>query len=169
MRYPYRNPWFQDDTRTGLVMPRGAGTFWGLGGPRTSQDLRHDRSKTILLVEVAEAAAPIWSEPRDIVIDPSNPKKDLGWHWRSTFFRNQKDKCCMAVFADGGVRYVPQRIADEELWFPFSGQGPEPTWRAAWYELLFTPPICRVLTPAVVFSVIAAAGVAIVLHRAVQR
>src|SRR5262245_41228997 len=21
MRYPYRNPWFQDDTRTGLVMP----------------------------------------------------------------------------------------------------------------------------------------------------
>src|SRR5262249_17393607 len=74
-----------------------------------------------------------------------------------------------AVFADGVVRYVPQRIDDEELWFLFSGQGPEPTWRAAWYELLFTPPICRVLTPAVVFSVIAAAGVAIVLHRAVQR
>src|SRR5262249_54181324 len=122
MRYPYRNPWFQDDTRTGLVMPRGAGTFWGLGGPRPRQDPRHDRSKTILFIEVAEAAAPIWSEPRDIVIDPSNPKKDLGWHWRSSFFRNQKDKCCMAVFADGVVRYVPQRIADEELWFLFSGQ-----------------------------------------------
>src|SRR5262249_18122113 len=24
MRYPYSNRWFQDDTRTGLVMPRGA-------------------------------------------------------------------------------------------------------------------------------------------------
>lgn len=117
---PFRHRWsYKAETLTGVVIPRGPGTFWGDGGKRTLKDVKGDPARTILLVEVAEDAAPVWTEPRDLRFDPENPRNGLGWHWPTGF---SGERSCFAIFADGKVRLLSGLLSDEQLRGLFSGE-----------------------------------------------
>lgn len=162
-RNPYAHPWFAYDSgRTGVVMPRGAETFWGEGGRRSMADVKGDPRRTILLIEVDENHAPYWSEPRDLAFDSKEPRKGLHWHWQYGFVR---ERGCFALFADGRVRMISEYISDDELRQLFSGESTA-SLKLNWHEAMFQLPQHGLLiAPSLVIALAASIGGLAVLRK----
>ena len=77
----------------------------GLRGTRI-RDVRDGTSRTLLLVEVDDTEATIWTKPDDYEWDKQNPTAGLGHIWPGYF---------MATLADGSVRRVPISIGNDSL------------------------------------------------------
>jgi Protein of unknown function (DUF1559) len=159
---PYSHPWSAYDSgRTSVVMPRGRGTFWGEGGRRTIADIKGDPARTILLIEVDEGHAPFWSEPRDLIVDPDEPRKGLGWRWQCGFM---KERGCSALFADGQVLMISEHISDDQLRCLFSGESTGPL-SLNWHQAMFQLPHGWLIAPSLAIAFAASLGGSAVLRK----
>jgi Protein of unknown function (DUF1559) len=79
-------------------------------------DITDGTSQTILLVDVEEADAVIWTKPDDLKLDPKSPAKGLSPRFgdRYTF-----------LFADASVQFVSKKIDKAMLWALFTKSGGE--------------------------------------------
>ena len=83
---------------------------------RFPTDIPDGTSNTILLVEVEDDAAVIWTKPDDLKLDPKDPHKSLGGKDRPYF---------VVAFCDGSVRQIPKKIDKATLWAYFTRNGGE--------------------------------------------
>ncbi|GEM_PF-3421385 len=141
----YASHFFSSDGQklAGVVMPRGPGTFWGAGEQRTLKSLKGDPSRTILLIEVDEKHAPIWTEPRDLIVDPANPRQGIGWHWRQGLV---SERTCFALFADGRIRNISAAIDNERLRSLFAGESTD-SLTLNWREAISQTSAGRIIVP----------------------
>jgi hypothetical protein len=79
-------------------------------------DIPDGTSNTILLVEVEDDAAVIWTKPDDLKLDLKDPLKGLGGKDRAYF---------LAAFCDGSVYQLPKKIDKEKLAAYFTRNGNE--------------------------------------------
>lgn len=147
----------------GFAMPRGPKTFWGETGQRTAKDFKRDPTTIVLLVEVAETEELVWTAPRDLQFNPENPKKGLGWHWHLGRFSNERG--CLALFADGSVRMIPEFIDDDYLRRLFDPEAELTASSLTWSEMFLRKPVDGVLLPALGISIVALLGLIIVGDR----
>ena len=73
-------------------------------------------SNTIFLVEVADDRAVIWTKPEDLNVDPAKPKEGLA---------NRRGEHFIALFVDGSVRSISQKIDPKTLHGLFTRNGAE--------------------------------------------
>ncbi|MBN1911742.1 MAG: DUF1559 domain-containing protein [Pirellulales bacterium] len=92
--------------RANYVVPVGPGTVfeglkaWGF------RDIRDGTSNTILLLEVDDQHAVVWTKPDDWSFDPKDPKKGLGGFYEEGF---------LASLCDGSVRTFSLKLDAETL------------------------------------------------------
>jgi hypothetical protein len=70
------------------------------------QQITDGTSNTILIVEAHPKSAAIWTKPDDLVIDPTNPAKEL---------RGQPNDGFSCLFADGSARFIKASIDAKTL------------------------------------------------------
>jgi hypothetical protein len=111
------NPKLAADGKTTFVAPvHPTAIFTGdVQGSRIA-DITDGTSNTILLVDVDDDAAVIWTKPDDLKLDPKNPAKSLS---------TRHDDRYLFVFADGSVRFVPKKIDKDTLNALFTKAGGE--------------------------------------------
>jgi prepilin-type processing-associated H-X9-DG protein len=80
------------------------------------KDITDGLSLTVLLVDVDDADAVIWTKPDDLKLDPKNPAKSL--------IARHSDKFQL-VFADGSVQLISKKIDKNTLWALFTRAGGE--------------------------------------------
>ena len=80
------------------------------------QDIRDGTSKTIMVVEVDDDRAVIWTKPQDLEWDSDQPTAGLGHIWSDTFF---------AALADGSCRRISLSVGSETLRGLFTRNGGE--------------------------------------------
>lgn len=97
-------------------MPVGNGAAFSAERPTKLEDIKDGASKTIMVVEVDEQHAVIWTQPEDWPFDPQAPAKGLG-----RFF----DRGFHAAFCDGSVRFLPKTIDEKTLKALFTRAGGE--------------------------------------------
>lgn len=127
---------------TCFVAPLGKETVWGVAEGRRARDttngtingetitfvvdtegrrfrdITDGMSNTILLVEVDDDHAVIWTKPDDYEYDPKQPKAKLGGHFEGGFY---------ALLADGSVHFFSlTEIPDATLRAMFTYAGGEP-------------------------------------------
>lgn len=92
----YRHPFSQADSgRTNYLLPVGNGAAFSADMPTTFRDIRDGTSYTIMVVEVDDQQAAIWTKPDDWAFDPEDPTRGLGRFYPSD---------PMAAFFDGSVQ-----------------------------------------------------------------
>jgi len=97
------------------VVPVGPQTvFSGREGTKL-EDITVGPAETILLVEVGDEQAVVWTRPEDLPFDPDQPAKGLGGPFPGGF---------NATFCDGSVRFIklPQDPGDLRALFTRAGQ-----------------------------------------------
>jgi hypothetical protein len=103
--------------KTTYLVPRGKETMFP---PETTgiriQDITDGTANTIMLVDVADERAVIWTKPDDIEIKPEEPQKGLAARARDAF---------QVLFADGSVHMLPKDIDKKTLWALFTIAGGE--------------------------------------------
>jgi prepilin-type processing-associated H-X9-DG protein len=104
--------------KTVYVVPVGKDTIFPPRpkGIRFPADIPDGTSNTILIVEVDDADAVIWTKPADLRYDPKNPFKGL---------RGKKTGSFNAAFADGSVRAIRRTIGLPTLRALFTRNGGE--------------------------------------------
>lgn len=88
------------------------------GGPKGTSftDITDGTSNTIMLVQVDDEHAVIWTKPDDWKIAPANPLKGLRVHGSDKF---------LTLFADGSVRTLPAKLDPKTLRALFTRSGGE--------------------------------------------
>ncbi len=88
------------------------------GGPQgvPIKDIQDGTSNTILLVDVRDEQAVVWTKPEDLNVDLNNPHKGLVGH---------HDGLIAVLFADGAVLFLPETIEDPTLRALFTRKGGE--------------------------------------------
>jgi len=121
----YRSPRIKDK-RPGLttyLVPVGKEVaFTGDDKGRTFKDFTDGTSNTIMLVDVADDKGVIWTQPEDLAIDLSDPKKGLTGHYAAQF---------LVGMADGSLRFLFNKISNATLRSAFTVAGGEtlgPDW-----------------------------------------
>ncbi len=95
------------DGLTNYVAPVSSNTVISDTRRRTRlQDIRDGTSKTIMVVEVDDDRAVIWTQPADLPWDPEQPQAGLGQIWPDHFF---------AALADGSCRRIMLDVGDDML------------------------------------------------------
>jgi hypothetical protein len=104
--------------KTVYVVPVGKDTTFPPGpkGIRFPADIPDGTSNTLLIVEVDDADAVIWTKPADLRYDPQNPLKGL---------RGKKTGSFNAAYADGSVHAIPRTISLPTLRALFTRNGGE--------------------------------------------
>jgi hypothetical protein len=108
-----------DHTANQVLVGKGA-AFEGKQGLRLRDDFPDGTSKTILIIEAAEAVP--WTKPEDLSFDPSGPLPPLGTPPRSHF---------LAAMADGSVHLINRIVSDQTLRAAITRNGGEwldPEW-----------------------------------------
>jgi hypothetical protein len=84
----YRSPMskLKEPGRTNYVVPVGPGTVFGGREGMKIKDFREGAGGTILVVEVADEHAVIWTRPEDLPYDPKDPAKGLGGLYAGGFY-----------------------------------------------------------------------------------
>jgi prepilin-type processing-associated H-X9-DG protein len=75
----------------------GNGAAFDANKPVTFKDVTDGTSNTIMVIEVAEETAVIWTKPDDWQFDPNNPTQGLGRFYDEGF---------NATFCDGSVHFL---------------------------------------------------------------
>ena len=97
--------------RSSYVAPYGEGLLWdGREGTRIA-DIRDGTSKTIMLAEVDDDHAPIWTQPQDVEVDRQNPLANLGSYHPRIF---------IALFGDVHVEEILTDTLPETIWPRFT-------------------------------------------------
>src|SRR5262249_21041449 len=149
-----------------FVAPRGKTTAFGAGGPRGVKDTTDPLSEPILLIEVDDEHAPIWTKPADLVYDPASPHAGLGWRWRTGLLH---EPACLAAFANGSVSLIRERIDPDVLRALFSANGGEEVrLELYWHEALFQPPLGEILCISLLLGCIAIGGASLVGYRLIR-
>lgn len=92
---------------TNYLLPVGDGALYAStkDQPRIS-DIRDGMSNTIMLLEVDDPQAVVWTRPDDWTFDPQAPKRGLGSLDNGGF---------EALFCDGATRFLPNTISASQL------------------------------------------------------
>jgi Protein of unknown function (DUF1559) len=124
-------------------------------------------SMQVLLVEVDDDHAVVWSKPGDVNYDPMTPTAGLaGYHFSDSLGRPGG----FVLFSDGKTRFVPAGI-DPGLLRAFlsAGRSEAVDLGFPWYRALFTRPIGFIMGPWLLISSCGAIGVSRVVPRLLKR
>ena len=102
--------------RTCFVRPVGENTVCPGKKAVPIKEIIDGTSNTIMVVEVDEKNAVIWTKPDDISVDPKLPGKGLGGHFKGKF---------CAILCDGSVKVFNSTIDPKQLRAVFSRNGGE--------------------------------------------
>ncbi|NOX53273.1 MAG: DUF1559 domain-containing protein [Planctomycetes bacterium] len=100
----FRCPASKFSAKQGLSTYRvvsGKGTVFPPDQAVRLRDIADGTSNTIMIVEVDDDRAVIWTKPEGLPYDPDNPGRGLGGQFHGGF---------NAAFCDGSVRFLPQTI-----------------------------------------------------------
>ncbi|MBN2296272.1 MAG: DUF1559 domain-containing protein [Pirellulales bacterium] len=111
--------------RTCFVRPVGENTVCPGKKAIKIKEITDGTSNTIMIVEVDEKNAVVWTKPDDIVVDPKQPAKGLGGHFKGGFW---------TTFCDGSARFISisAKIDPQQLRAVFSRNGGEPVNHNKW-------------------------------------
>ena len=101
---------------TRILVPTGPGMAFEGSAPLMISDFLDGTSNTLMAVEVASAAAVVWTKPDDLIIDATMPHQSLIGSRGEEF---------LAAFADGSVRAIKESIAADLLLALFTRKGAE--------------------------------------------
>jgi len=110
---------------SGLERHEGSSTYRVVMGKETvftgddavpMKEIKDGTSHTILVVEVDDANAVVWTKPEGLLLDPDNPTKGLGGHFKNGFH---------AALCDGSIRFIHESIAPKILYALFTRAGRE--------------------------------------------
>ncbi|MCX7425895.1 MAG: DUF1559 domain-containing protein [Planctomycetia bacterium] len=109
MSSAYRSPGSKltEPGRTNYVVAVGQGTVFGEKEGVKIKDITDGTSNTLMLVEVDDDHAVIWTKPDDLPFDPKQPNKGLGGLWGDDSF--------LTTFCDGSVRVIKRNVDPETL------------------------------------------------------
>jgi hypothetical protein len=82
----------------------------------TAGDVTDGFSVTVMLVDVDDDAAVIWTKPDDLKLDPKEPYKKLSARYGDNY---------LFAFADGSVQLLTKKIDNKTLWAIFTRNGGE--------------------------------------------
>ena len=103
----YRHPVSKRGSgRTNYALPVGNGAGFAAETPTRIRDIPDGTSNTLMIVEVDDEHAVIWTKPEDWMFDPRDPIKGLGQFFEGGFNT--------ALF-DGSVRCISPTIAPDTL------------------------------------------------------
>ncbi len=102
--------------RTNYLLPVGNGAGFTADKATEFKDIRDGTSNTIMIVEVDDRHAAIWTKPDDWLFEPKEPAKGL-----CRFF----DGGFNAAFFDGSVRFFSEKIDAKSLRAQFTRAGGE--------------------------------------------
>lgn len=106
--------------RANYLLPVGDDTVFPGRQPRALQDVKDGAGRTIMVVEVDDRHAPVWTKPEDLAFDPEHPGQDLGGPFEGGF---------NALFCDGHVEFVRLPQEAEQLRAMFTATGDQPAER----------------------------------------
>lgn len=104
------------DGRANYVVPGGERTMFPPKGKVTFREITDGTSDTIMVAEVDDEHAEIWTKPGGYEIDPNQPARGLGGHFAEVF---------LTGFGDGSARAVPLSMAKEMHYGLFTRDGGE--------------------------------------------
>jgi hypothetical protein len=94
----YRMPMSKSEQgRTNYLLPVGNGAVFEADKPTEFKDIVDGTSNTIMIVEVDDQHASIWTKPEDLPFDPKDPTRGLGRFFDGGF---------NASICDGSVRWM---------------------------------------------------------------
>jgi hypothetical protein len=104
----YRLPFstLKDPGKTNYLLPVGPGTVFGGKEPMKLSDIKDGTSYTIMVVEVDDKHAVVWTRPDDLPYDPKEPLRGLGGHVKGGF---------MAVLCDCSAHFFPLTMKPDSL------------------------------------------------------
>lgn len=104
------------DGRANYVVPGGESTMFPPQGEITFRDITDGISNTIMVAEVDDEHAEIWTKPGAYEIDPKQPARGLGGHFAEVF---------LSGLGDGSVQAIPLSMTKEMLYALFTRDGGE--------------------------------------------
>ncbi len=102
--------------RTHYLLPVGNGAAFSADRPTKMADITDGTSYTIMVVEVDDQHAAIWTKPEDWPFDPEAPANGLSRFFQGGFH---------AAFCDGSVHFLPKTIDRKTLKALFTRAGGE--------------------------------------------
>ncbi|WP_164103284.1 DUF1559 family PulG-like putative transporter [Candidatus Laterigemmans baculatus] len=106
----------QRDGRANFAVPGGEGSMFPPGEVARFQQVTDGLSNTIMVTEVDDEHAEIWTKPGAYGIDPENPERGLGGHFPGVF---------LTAYGDGSARAVPLDLPKDSLRGLFTRSGGE--------------------------------------------
>jgi hypothetical protein len=114
----YRNPRISLRGRedyTNYLAVKGPGTLFAEDRPLALADCSDGADQTVLVIEAASDRSVVWTQPADLLADPSDPRAGLS---------GLAGGGCLALFADGAVRHIDlAAVTDQTLRALFTCSG----------------------------------------------
>jgi hypothetical protein len=92
--------------KTTYVVPVGPATIFPGGQGTKVTDITDGTSNTLLILDVDDDHAVIWTKPDDWSFNPAKPLQGLGGRYKTSF---------LTAFADGSVRFISTKIDAKTL------------------------------------------------------
>ncbi len=152
---PYDSVDPQKSGETYVVAPRGPNTFFGIGKPRTKEDIQNP----LAIMLIAPEHCPIWTKPEDLPYDPANPEKGLG-------LKGTSGPLKFVVLANMKVCTIPDGTDPDLLRALFSIEKTKPIRvELAWYEVLNREPEGDLIIGCFLISLVFIAASLAVIYR----